>query len=151
MGYEWSKQEALRLIELAALINPEGEPLELLDLEYSTKQMAELRSLLSSMRSSIDAVNNALARAWDTEHKGVDYNDGTNRWWVGRTKKKEFIKDSNFYEWLATLDQDRLETLITPTNIKVGGLTEVERSTFFDETKRTDRLSIQNKPIALDE
>ena len=150
MVYDWAKQEARRLIDLAFLVNPEGEPLDLIDNEYTTQQMAELRSHLSSMRSGLDAVNGALARAWETEHLGESYADGTNRWWVGRAKKKEWIKDAGFHDWLATLDADRLATLINPNTIKVGGLTPAERETFFDESQRTDRLSIQSKPIDLD-
>jgi hypothetical protein len=150
MDSERVKQEANRLIDLALLLDPEGEPLDLSDIGFEPQDMAELRSVLSSMRSSIDAVNNALARAWDEEHKGQSYTDSTNRWWVGRTKKKRFIKESNFYEWLATKDEWELEALINPTNIKVGGLTEAERSTFYDESEWTDTLSIKSMPKDLD-
>jgi len=149
MEFETVRSEADRLIDLGLMLNPEGEPLDLTDVEYTPKQMAELRSLLSSMRKSIDTVNNALARAWDTDHQGESYTDDVNRHWVGRAKKKEFIKDSGFYDWLATKTADELVSLVNPTTIKVTGLTDTERSTFFDESKRTDRLSIQSMPVAL--
>lgn len=149
MDERWAKREVIELLDLAARLNPEGEGLDLTDREYVPEDMAALRGLLSSMRSSIDAINGALARAWDQEHEGESYSDGNNRWWVGRAKKKEWIKDSGFHKWLETLDADRLATLINPNTIKVGGLTPAERETFFDESQRTDRLSIQNKPIDL--
>ncbi len=151
MQFETVRDEANRLIDLALVLNPEGEPLDLSDVEYTPKQMAELRSLMSSMRKSIDVIGNALARAWESEHEGETYEDDYNRWWVGRTKKKEYIQDSNFYEWLATKTPEELKDLINPTSIKVGGLTPAERATFYDESKRTDRLSIQSIPLSLNE
>lgn len=150
MSDRWVRAEASNLLAIAERLNPEGEGLDLTDRDYTVQQMAELRSYLSSMRSGVDAVNGGLARAWEAEHLGESYVDGTNKWWVGRAKKKEWIKDAGFHDWLATLDADRLATLINPNTIKVGGLTPAERETFFDESKRTDRLSIQSKPIDLD-
>ena len=149
MSDKWVRAEASNLLAMAEMVGPEGEPLELVDREYTPKQMAQLRSHLSSMRSGIDAVNTALARSWSQDHDDETYNDGTLRWWVGRTKTKRLIPDSGFFDWLAQLDAVRLATLISPNTVKVGGLTPAERETFFDESKRTDRLSIQNKPHSL--
>ena len=149
MSDKWVRAEASNLLAMAEMVLPEGEPLELIDREYSPKQMAQLRAHLSSIRSGCDAVNNALARSWSEDHDDETYNDGTLRWWVGRTKAKRFIPDSGFFDWLATLDAARLASLVNPNTVKVTGLTPAERETFFDESKRTDRLSIQNKPLNL--
>lgn len=149
MTERWARAEVSNLLAIAERLNPEGEPLDLSDRPYEPSDMAELRSLLSTMRSSIDAISNALARAWEAEFPDQVHHDGTNKWWVGRAKKKEWIKDSGFHQWLTTLDADRLATLINPNTVKVTGLTPVERETFFDESRRTDRLSIQSKPIDL--
>ena len=134
------------LLDLASKLAPEGEGLDLIDRDYTPKEMAQLRGALSTMRKGIDLVSNALARAWSENYAFQSYEDEVNSWYLGRTKGKKVVDPDAFYAWLATLDADRLAKLVSPGSIKVGGFTEVERSTFLDETPVNDRLTIKSKP-----
>lgn len=140
------KQDIDELIALADMVQPEGEPLDLTDREYTIEHMSQLRSRLSQIRRDIDLINNALARAWDKDHRDKVTNDGANIWYVGRTKGKKVVDADMFFEWLATRTPDELRRLITPTNTKVSGMTPSERETHFDESEVNDRLSIKSKP-----
>ena len=145
MSQKWVRDESIELINLAQLVAPEGEGLDLADKEYSMAKIAELRSYMSSQRSAIDRVGAALTAVWESEFKDEQYDDGINTWSIGRTKGKVVIDDDQFYKWLATKDADQLAKLISATAVKVGGMSVVERETLLDETPRTDRLSIKYK------
>ena len=142
----WAKKEVEILLRLAGRLQPEGEGLDLTDQEYAMEDMAELRSYLSTMRSSIDIISAALAVAWDEEFGGKSYDDGTNDWKVGRTKGKQFADADGFFQWMSTLDADQLSRLVSVNGIKVSGMSEGERQTFLDESPRTERLSLGYKP-----
>ena len=146
MSSQWVKTQVAELLRLAGRLSPEGEGLDLLDEEYAMEDMAELRSYLSTMRSSIDIVSRALAEAWNEEFGGKTWDDGTNTWKVGRTKGKSLVDADAFYEWMTTLDADQLKKLVSIHGIKVGGMTEGERQTFLDESPTNDRVSLTSKP-----
>jgi hypothetical protein len=143
------RKEVTELLELATMVQPEGEPLDLQDREYTPTEMSELRSHLSQQRRNIDLINNALARAWQSDYPNERYDDGANEWWVGRTKGKHIVDAEMFYAWLATKDAGQLAKLVSPSAVKVGGMTPVERETHLDETPINDRLSIKSKPTEM--
>jgi hypothetical protein len=142
----WARKESSSLLALAGKLQPEGEGLDLTDQEYSTEEMVELRSYLSSMRRNIDLVNKALAKAWAADHKGKNYDDGYSTWYVAPTKGKRVIDPDTFYAWMASLTPTRLSKVISATAVKVGGMTPAERETFLDEEPTSEQVSIQSKP-----
>ena len=146
LGDKWVRQETINLLRLADRVQPEGEGLDLTDQEYAMEDMSALRSYLSSMRRNIDIINAALAVAWDEEHGGKTYDDGTNTWKVGRSKTKRFADADGFFQWMTTLDADQLSRLVSVNGIKLLGMTEGQRQTFLDESPVNDRLSITSKP-----
>ena len=141
------KKETQDLIARALLLAPEAEIFEP-DREYTVEDMSALRSRLSRMRTAIDFINKGLAIHWKAEFPGEAWNDedADLLWWVGTTKGKRIVHDELFYEWLATKDAEELAKLVSATAVKVGGMSEVERSTHLDETPRNTDVSILNKP-----
>jgi len=139
-------KDALELIELARRLAPEAEGIDVSDREYTMQDIAEIRSLMSTMRSAIDTVHTALAKDWNTRYKGETYDDGANIWSAGRSKGKKVIDPDALYAWLATKDADELSKLVPAYNIKVGGMSDAERSTFLDERPTNDKLSVKMKP-----
>lgn len=140
------KAEAKRLLALASRLSPEGEGIDLGDMDYTPEEMAQIRSYLSVMRRSIDAVNSALAKKWQLSSTDEVWDDGANTWYVSKSKGKRIIDTDLFYEWLETKDSDELSRLVSATAVKVGGMTPTERETLLDETAVNDRLSITSKP-----
>lgn len=141
------RDETEDLIRRALLLAPEAEVFDP-DKEYTMQDMSVLRSRLSRMRSAIDFINKGLAIHWKENFKGDAYvdEDADIVWWVGETKGKRIVDADMFFAWLATKDADELSKLISPTAVKVGGMSEVERSTHLDETPRNTDVSIKNKP-----
>jgi len=146
MDNEWIRDETNDLLELARHLQPEGEPIDLRDHEFTPEQMALLRSHLSTMRKGIDLISAALAKAWQLDHTDEVWNDGNATWSVKRAKTKSIIDADLFYDWLASKDADQLARLISASAIKVGGMTPSERETLLDETEVHDRLTITPKP-----
>jgi hypothetical protein len=140
------KAEAKRLLALASRLSPEGEGIDLGDMDYTPEEMAQIRSYLSVMRRSIDSVNSALAKKWQLSNTDEVWDDGANTWYVSKSKGKRIIDTDLFYEWLETKDSDELSRLVSATAVKVGGMTPTERETLLDETAVNDRLSITSKP-----
>ncbi len=138
--------EMLELIELAKRLGPEDEGIDISDREYTQEQLAGIRSLLGRTRKAIDIVSASLAIEWDGAHKGAYYDDGANIWSVGRTKGKKVVDPAAFFEWLATKDADELSKLVPAREVKVGGMSDAERSTFLDESPTSERLTLKSKP-----
>lgn len=61
---ETPRELLYRLIELAEQLAPEGEGLDLSDLDLEPEMIAELRGRAGTLRSAVDAVNRALAYQW---------------------------------------------------------------------------------------
>lgn len=139
-------KDALELIELAQRLAPEAEGIDLSDRDYTMQDIAEIRSLMTSMRSAIDTVHTALAKKWRLEYGYETYDDGANIWSTGRTKGKKVVDPEALFAWLATKDADELAKLVPGYSLKVGGMTEAERSTFLDESPANDKLSVKSKP-----
>ncbi len=139
------REESESLLNLAQRVGPEGEGLEIDD-DYEVEEIVQLRSHLSSVRKAVDVVNKGLAKLWLREFPNVRYSDEFVEWYLGQAKGKKVIEPDAFYQWLATLDAERLSKIIAVSSIKVGGMTETERMTFLDETPTSQTLRIMNKP-----
>ncbi len=139
------REESDSLLNLARRLGPEGEGIEI-DNEYELEEVVQIRSFLSATRTAVDVVNKGLAKLWLREFPNVRYSDEFVEWYLGQAKGKKILDKDSFYAWLATLDAERLEKIVSAASIKVGGLTETERMTFFDETPTNDTLSIKHKP-----
>lgn len=146
MTNKWLRAEVNELLNLAGRLQPEGEPLDISDKEYSMAEMAELRSYLSTQRRNIDLINKALAVEWQGQYEGGTHDDGTNVWSVGKTKGKRVIDLDLFFQWLSEKDSEQLSRLVSERAIKVTGMTPVERETLLDETATNDTFSIKSKP-----
>ena len=146
MDNEWIQSETEHLFDLTRYQQPEGEPIDLRDQEYTPEQMATLRSHLSTMRKGIDLISAALAKAWQLDHTDEVWNDGNATWSVKRAKTKSIIDTDLFYDWLASKDAEQLARLVSATAVKVGGMTPAERETLLDESEIHDRLTITPKP-----
>jgi hypothetical protein len=133
------------LLDVARRLGPEGEGMEV-DEDFTLDELVQLRSFLSQTRRGIDLVNKALAVYWHENFNGQQHQTEYDDWYVAQRKGKRFIEDSGFFEWLTTLDAERLSKLISPSAVKVSGMSPVERETFLDETPTTDTLAIQNRP-----
>jgi len=140
------QEAAAELISLARSYVGEGEPMDITDMGYTAEEMALLRSEMKSIYAATKVVNKALADAWNFDHKYESYDDGANVWYLGRTKGKKIIDQDLFYEWLAEQGADKLRSLFSGYNVKVGGLTPAERDNFLDETAAHDTLTILSKP-----
>jgi hypothetical protein len=140
---KWVRNEVNNLLGTAAKVKPEGEGMDLTDQEYAMEDMAEIRSFISGMRSSIDLISAALARAWEEQYgEGKTYDDGGRTWKVGHTKGRRLVDEDMFYAWMASLDADQLRKLVSVHGIKVSGMTEGERQTMLDESPTNDKLSL---------
>ncbi len=140
-------QFAHELVELAIMVGPEDEGIDVTDLELNLEDIVALKNRLSTMRKACDVVNNSLIKHWDETFSGESWTNEFNRYYVGRTKGKKVIDNDLFYAWLATLDADRLARIVSTSTIKVGGMNATERATFLDETPATERLSLKAVPL----
>lgn len=139
------REESASLINLARLLGPEGEGLDI-DADYKLEEIVQMRSFLSTTRRAIDVVNKGLALMWKRDYGSERHEDETNEWYLSQPKGKVLIEPDAFYAWAATLDADRLKKLFSASAVKVGGMTETERMTFLDESPSSQTMSIQHKP-----
>lgn len=147
------RAEALRLIELAERLAPEGEGLDLTDVEYTFEEMATLRTLLSSMRGAIDIVNKALAKAWHEEDpRGYIEMDNVKHW-LGITKKNAWQSEEaplGFAEWLSGQDPELIASILPsspPYGLRLTPIPAPVRDTFFTKLSSASEASIQSKPL----
>lgn len=151
---KWIDTEVSDLLNIAGRLQPEGEPLDLRDREYTPEEMAQMRSYLSRQRKSIDLINAALARAWQLDHTDEVWDDGANEWSVRRAKTRTVIDNELFMRYVSDLSLDELEKAFSAGQlgrvIKVRSLGPTMRETLLDETEIHDRLSIESKPVEMD-
>ena len=145
-------REAYDLIEMAELLGPEGEGLDLTDKEYTLEHIVELRSTLASMRIAIDEVNRALAQTWADEYLGESVEYGGDDWYLGYAYSTRFIEgmDIKFAEWLKEQPAEKVAKIVRPYAISVtpiGGPDSEIRQTFFDEERTSADLRIKHRPV----
>ncbi len=145
-------QEAYDLIKLAGRLGPEGEGLDLTDQEYSLEHIVELRSTLASMRSAIDEVNRALAQAWAYDYQGESFEYDDDDWYLGYCDRRTFRDRSGveFAKWLKEQPVEKIAQIVKPDAIRVsplGGPDDPLRQELLDETRTSDMLRIQHRPV----
>ncbi len=148
-----TRKEAYRLIELAQRIGPEGEGIELTDMEYEFQEMAELRNLLSSVRKAIDIVNKGLARAWHAKDpKGYVELENVKHW-LGITKKngwQDAEAPLRFATWLKEQDPELIAAILPsapPYGLRMTPLPSGIFDSFFEKLSSSSEASIQSKPL----
>jgi len=145
------RQEALKLIEMATLVLPEDEGIDLTDRWYTIDQLVELRATLAEMRHSIDALNRALAQAWARQYQGLAYRYGGNDWYLGYATKRVFHEgqDEAFAAWLKEQPVNKIRQIVSADSVRVtpiGKPGSPLRYTFFDEEPTSNELRIMHRP-----
>jgi hypothetical protein len=141
--------EAHKLIDLALLVWPEGEGLDLTDRGYSLEEVVRLKTVLSRMRKGIDFVNKALAVAWYDQFgmaQTIDLDD--EHWWIAPERGFKFQPGMArpFAEWLKAQDPEQIEALIPDYGLRRGALPKAARDTFFQEPQTSADSKIKSKP-----
>lgn len=136
------------LTELARVLGPEDEGIDLSDHDFEMEDLVALRSLLSQRRRAIDVVNKALADYWSDVYGKARLTQEHSTWGLTRSKGKKLINADLFFNWLSRQTPEKLKSLVSASSIKVTGFTSEERSTFLDESPTNDRLSIESRPRA---
>lgn len=138
------------LLNLAMILGPEGEDIDLSDLDLSTKEIVEISNTLGRLRKAGEVVKRSLAQAWHEQHPGeaVEYGGGT--YYLGYASKKVFQEGQSieFARWLKEQDVEEIEKIVGLSGIRMTPLGRPGspiRETFFDEVKTSDDLRIQEK------
>jgi len=134
------------------LIGPEGEEMDVSDLELELEDIVEITNTLGRLRKAGELVKRSLAQEWNNqyEHKAVIY--GEDEYYLGYASKKVFIEgqEAAFTEWVMEQDADVVQKIIGPAyNIPMTPLGRPGspiRETFFDEEKTSEDLRIQSRP-----
>lgn len=145
MNAKQIKAEAHALIDLAVLLAPEAEGVDLSDKEYTPQQMAELKDRLSRMRKAIDVVNKGLATEWlaqDPEGRvevdELTYYLGYNSGWV-------FQDDMSlpFAKWLKKQTAETIEAIVPDRSLRLTPIGDA-RDTFFRKRRTSESVTIKN-------
>ena len=150
MNAKPTSQLASELIELAIILGPEDEGIDIDDLDLEVEDLVNLKSRLSSMRKACDVVNAAVAQYWIDHYPVASFTDEHTRYWVGKSKGKAWAGDEAeqlFAGWLKEQDADKIAKIISISGIRVGQLPKAVRSTFLDETERVGRPGVRSKPL----
>jgi len=139
-----TKAKATALVKMTMPLTGEGEPLDLMDEDFSMEDIVRMKSYLSNQRKAIDMVNKAFAVYWDEMHHDEIFEEEFTKWSVGTTAGKRIVDDTKFFEWLASKSAIELTKLVSATAIKVGGMSPAERDTLLDETPTNMNKTIKS-------
>ncbi len=146
--YDMLRAEAHELIDLATFLSVEGEGVDLTDRQYTIEEMAQLKYVLGSMRTGIDAVSRALAAAWAETDRFAQANIGEESYYLGKQKRVKW-KDANaekdFAAWLTKQSEDVVAAIVPAYGIRIGQVPEKIRKAFFNEEPTDDDLRIRTK------
>jgi hypothetical protein len=139
------------LLELARLLGPEGEDLDLSDMDLDLGEIVAISNRLGQLRTAGEVVKRSLAQVWNDQHKGKIFNSGIDTYYLGYASKRVFQEgqDLEFARWLKGQDVEMIRDIISVTAIRVTPLGRPDsplRESFFDEEKTSDDLRIQSKP-----
>ena len=142
----------LELMDLARRLGPEGEGLDVSDLDLELEDLIEIKSLTGQLRKAGEAVNRALAQYWNDNYQGRSQEYGEDLYFLGYASKRVFREgqDIEFAKWVKEQEPELIVKLFAAYNIKVSPLGRPDsplREQFFDEEKTSDDLRIQTKPI----
>ena len=145
--------EAHRLIDLATKLLPEGEGLDVSDMEYKFEDMAKLRDKLSHMRHAIDGVNKALAEAWfekdpeqmeKVEVDGLPYYLGVNTAWVWMDETASL----GFAKWLKKQPASLIEAIVPERTVRRTMMPDSVKDSFFRKRKTSESVTIKSRKPA---
>lgn len=143
------ERETDELIELGLKVVPEGEGMNLLDKEYTLDDIVRLKIRLTRIRGVLDAAGRALGELWEEEYlgKGTEVND--DYWWMGPTRKVEYIEgmEEAFGEWIKDQTPEQIIAIIPARTLRVSKMGNAARDTFLDTNSDGKRKSIQHKDI----
>ncbi len=144
-------QQALELLELAIMLGPEDEGIELDDQDYQLADLVALKNRISKLRGAADIVNRALSRYWKEHYAGEKYEQEHTRYWVGHSKYIQWADEganAAFAEWLKQQPVGKIAGIVGLHGLRVTPMSQAERDTFLDETSQRARYpTIQSKPL----
>jgi len=139
------------LLKTATFLGPEGEDIDVTDLDLSLKDIVEISNTLGRMRKAGEVVKRSLAQAWHKQHEGEATKYGEDEYYLGYASKKVFQEGQSiaFAKWLKEQDVETIEKIVGLSGIRMTPLWRPGspiRETFFDEEKTSDDLRIQSRP-----
>lgn len=140
------------LLDLAMMLGPEGEDLDLTDLDMTIDEVVEISNTLGRLRKAGEVVKRSLAQYWHETAEGVAVEYGESNYYLGYDSKKVFIEGQQraFTEWVMKQDIEVVEKIIGPAykipTTPLGRPGSPVRETFFDEERTSSDLRIQSKP-----
>jgi hypothetical protein len=148
-NYELLRAEAHDLIDLATLLGPEGEGLDLSDRDYTIADTAHLKVMLSSMRTAIDMVNAALAQVWFEEDAKARFLIGDVQYWVAPNTKKQYQEGQEipFAKWLKEQDPETIAAIVPVYALRTTPMSQEAVDTFLSKEKTNDQVRIQSRKV----
>jgi len=145
------REKTQELLNLAMLIGPEGEEMDISDLDMEMEEIVEMSNTLGRLRKAGELVKRSLAQEWHNQypHKAVFFGD--DEYYLGYASKKVFQEGQSlaFAKWLKKQDVETIEKIVGLSGIRMTPLGRPGspiRETFFDEVKTSDDLRIQSRP-----
>ena len=146
---DFQVEELHELIDLALMLDPEGEGVDLTDREYTVDDIVALKGMLASTRKGIDIVSAALAQAWHKLYPEVgSYVMGGQSYYLAPNKRVKWQSDGAaiaFASWLSDQSIEQIERIVPAYGVRIGQVQAEARATFFDERPTDADLRIQSK------
>jgi hypothetical protein len=148
------RQDAFDLVEKAMILAPEGEGIDLTDLEMNPEEIAIMKSVVSRMRSACDIVNRALAVAWQEGYPDTNSVEiGDDLYWLAPAKSKRYTRDGAHLlgRWIEDQDDpaQAFASTVSASGVKVSNLPPNIREAVLDEEPRNDEPRIQTMPVGM--
>jgi len=148
LDYSALRAEAHDLIDLAAMLGPEGEGVDLSDRGYDTiSDLVALRAVLGTMYRAIQIVNAGLAQVWagmdrygKADYGGLEYS-------IGVSRKTVFQPNAaiEFAKWLKDQEPELIERIVSIYGVRLTPLPPRVRDSFIESIETDDRLRIKTK------
>lgn len=151
MSDERLERETYELINLGLKVVPEGEGMDLTDMDYTLDDIVRLKVMLTRIRGVCDAAGRALGELWEEEY----YNEATEingqRWYMGASRKVQFIEgmEEAFGEWLAAQPPEKIVSIVPARTLRVSKMGNAARDTFLDTKEGNGKRSIQHTDAKL--
>ena len=150
MNQENMREQTHDLLGLAEMLGPEGEDLDLTDLNLSLRDIIEMSNLLGRIRKAGEVVKRSLAQAWHENNAGEAAEYGDNEYYLGYASKKVVQEGQSiaFATWLKEQDVETIEKIVGLNGIRMTPLGRPGspiRETFFDEVQTSEDLRIKSR------
>ena len=122
----------IELLDLARRIGPEGEGIDVSDLDLSVEDLVEIKSIVGQLRTAGEVVNRALAQEWNDQYKGRAIDYGADTYYLGYASKRIFRPGADI----------EFAIRVSP----LGRPDSPLREKFFDEERTSEDLRIVSKP-----